>query len=82
METTDEGVVDLVLEICSSLIIDAGPTPHILVIRVALGSLENAGCEGPHKDVEDEETNGEECVVDTGFLGTFVTSSPVGVENG
>lgn len=81
LQTADEFVRDFVLEEALSGVVHARPSPHILVVRVRLCTLQDARSYAPHDYAEDEEADGEGRVVDSGFLGSIVSSFPVRVED-
>lgn len=62
----------------SSLIVHAGPTPHIFVVVLRFALVESGGTDTPHDNTEYEECNSEDSVVSGDLFGSMVTSSPVG----
>ena len=51
----------------ASLVVYAGPTPHVLALSLRFALVEDTGADGPHDDAEDEETNCEDGVI-CGYL--------------
>lgn len=47
LETADQAVLDLFREDDGSRVLDAGPSPHVLVVAVALGVGEDGCCKDP-----------------------------------
>jgi hypothetical protein len=54
LEAADQAVLDLVGEDDGSGVLDAGPSPHVLVVAVVLGVGENCSCENPENQADDE----------------------------
>lgn len=54
LETADQAVLDLVREDDGSGILDARPSPHVLVVAVVLGVGEDGGCKDPENQADDE----------------------------
>lgn len=54
LEAADQAVLDLVGEDDGSGVLDAGPSPHVLVVAVALGVGEDGGSEDPENQADDE----------------------------
>ena len=63
------------------MVLDASPSPHVLVVAVALAVLQDAGGHHPHDHAEDEPTDGKQRVVDTDLLGPVVTTAAVSDED-
>lgn len=78
LKTADKTVGNVILKEMPSLVIDTGPTPHVLVVVLRFALVEHSGTDGPHDDAEDEESNGKDGVVSSDFLCFPVTSFPVG----
>lgn len=57
------------------------PSPHVLRVAVSPGFIQYGGANGPHDDAEDEEADGEDSVVDSGFLGSSMTATEVGKDD-
>jgi hypothetical protein len=77
LKTAHERVGNVIFEEVSSLIVNAGPTPHILVVVILFALIQDRGSNRPHDDAEDEESNGEDGVVGCHFLSSIVASSEV-----
>lgn len=54
LQAADERIVDLVLEDRFPLVVGARPAPHVLVVGVVTGVLEQGSCDSPKNHVEDE----------------------------
>jgi hypothetical protein len=61
----------------SSLVVNARPTPHILVVVLRFTLTEYSCTYSPHYDVEDGEGDSEDGVVSSHLLCSMVTSSPI-----
>jgi len=81
LQAADKVILHFLLEEALALVVDAGPSPHVLVVRVVLRALQSTSSNAPHDDTEDEETNGEGGVVDRRLLGATVPTLPVRVED-
>jgi len=81
LQAADKVVLHLLLKEALALVVDAGPSPHVLVVRIVLRALQSTSGDTPHHDAKDEEANGEGRVVDRGLLGAAVSTLPVRVED-
>lgn len=81
LEAADESVVDLLGEHLGTGVVDARPSPHVLVASVDLGVLEHTGGNHPHDAAEDEPADGKHGVVSADLLGTLVATTAVGDED-
>lgn len=54
LKATDELIVDLLGEDVGPCVVDAGPSPHVLVVAVVLGMLEHDGGDNPEDQARDE----------------------------
>lgn len=61
----------------SSLIVNAGPTPHIFVVVLRFALVEDSCSYSPHDDAENEEANGEDSIVSSHFLCSTMATSAV-----
>jgi hypothetical protein len=78
LETADKAVGNVILKEMSSLVVNAGPTPHILVVVLSFALVEDGCTNTPHDNAEDEESNSKDSVVRGNLFGSMMTSSPVG----
>ena len=78
LKTADKAISNVILEKMSSLVVDARPAPHVLVVVLRFTLVEDCCTHGPHDDAEDEESNGEDGVVGGDLFGFPMASSPVG----
>lgn len=62
----------------SSLVVNAGPTPHVFVVVLRFALVEYGCTNTPHDDAKDEESNSKDSVVCRNLFSSMVTSSPVG----
>ena len=81
LQAADQRVVDVLVEERFAFAVYAAPAPHVFCVAVFAGLVENGGADGPHDDAEDEETNGEDGVVDGGFFGSSVAAAEVGEDD-
>lgn len=81
LHAADKGIANIVLEQFAPFIVFAAPAPYILPIAVVSATVQDCSTDSPHDDAESEEEDCKDGVIDGGFLGAFVTSSPVGVED-
>lgn len=77
LKTAHQRVIDLVLEEVGAVVLDAGPTPHVLVLAVVLAELEDTGSHRPHDHAEDEPAHGEKRVVHAYLLRPVMTTAAV-----
>lgn len=59
------------------MVLDAGPTPHVLVLAVVLAELEDTRSHRPHDHAEDEPAHGEKRVVHANLLRPVMTTTAV-----
>lgn len=59
------------------MVLDAGPSPDVLVATVVPSDLEDSGGCCPHDHAENKPADGEESVVDADLLGALVTAAAV-----
>lgn len=59
------------------MVFNAGPTPHVLVLAVVLGELEDTGSHRPHDHAEDKPANSKERVVHANLLRPLMTPTAV-----
>ena len=78
LKTADKCVGNVILKEMSSLVVNAGPTPHVFVVVLRFTLIEDGCTNTPHNDAEDEESNGEDSVIGSHLFGPMVTSSPIG----
>lgn len=81
LQAADQGVVNLLAENIGTSVVDARPTPHVLVLRVVLRVLENASRDHPHDHAEDEPGDGKHGVVSADLFSTLVAAAAVGNED-
>lgn len=81
LKSADESIVDLVMEELRSVVVDAGPSPHVLVVAVVASELQDASRRRPHEHGEDEIAACEERVVHANFLSSRVTAAAVADED-
>lgn len=62
----------------SSLVVNARPAPHILVVVLRFTLVERGCTNTPHDDTEDEKPDSKDCVVRGNLFSPMMTSSPVG----
>ncbi len=63
-----EREVNLLGEQLAAVVLDAGPSPNVLVTAVVARYLQDAGRGSPHDHAEDEPADSEEGVVDADLL--------------
>ena len=78
LKAADEAIRNIVLEKVSSLVVYAGPTPHVLVVVLRFALVESGCTHSPHDNAENEESDGEDCVVGGYLLCFVVPTSPIG----
>ena len=81
LQAAHEVVVDVLLEDGLARIVLAAPAPDVVAAGVVLGRLQRRGADAPHDDGEGEKADGEDGVVDCGFLGAAVAPAGVAVED-
>ena len=81
LKTAHQRIIDLVLEELRAFVLDAGPTPQVLVLAVVLAGLEDTGCDCPHDHAEDEPAHGEKRVVHANLLRPVMTAAAVTDKN-
>ena len=69
--------MDDVFEEGATLVVVAGPAPHVLFVAVGFAVVEDDGCDDPHDGGEDEETESEGAVVEGDFLSFVMPASEV-----
>lgn len=77
LQSADEVVLNFLLEEALALIVDAGPSPHVLIVGVVLRALKNSGGNAPHDKADNEEAHGKSRVVHRRLLGASVSAFPV-----
>ena len=82
LQAADQGVVDVLVEEGFASAVFAAPAPHVFSGAFSAGLVKDGGADGPHDDAEDKESNGEDGVVDRSFLGSSVTTTEVGEDDG
>jgi len=79
--TTNETIVNFVLEKLPSSIILASPSPQILPFGAVPTTLHDTRCYGPNHDGEDEGSDGKGSPIDGSFLSPIVPAPPVRIHN-
>ena len=82
LQAADQGVVDVLVEEGFTSAVLAAPAPHVFIGAFSAGLVEDGGANGPHDNAKDEESNGEDGVVDRSFLGSSMTTTEVGEDDG
>lgn len=81
LHPTDECVVDVFAKNLLPPAVFAGPAPHIFVFAVSLLLIQYPSPYSPHDDTEHEESNGEDCVIHRGFLGSSMPTLPIRIQD-
>lgn len=81
LHPTNQRVIHLFLKQFPPLIVHTTPPPDILISPRIPCPLEDSRCQSPHDRTKDEIRNGEKRIVNCDLLGSFMTSSPIIVEN-
>lgn len=63
------------------MILNARPTPHVLVLAVVATKLHDTCCQCPQDHAHDEPTDGEKGVVDANLLRPLVATTAVADED-
>ena len=77
LKAADELIVNLLAEEIRSVVLNASPSPHVLILAVVSRVLKDAGSHGPHDHAEDEPTDGKHGVVNPDLLGPLMTSAAI-----
>lgn len=77
LQSTYQGVVHVVLEKFSPLVVFAAPSPKICSAAIGFAAVQDAGTHEPHDDTEHEPAHCEHGVVNGHLLGASVASTTV-----
>lgn len=77
LQAADETVVNILALEFRASVLNASPSPHILVAAILLRVLEDSSSRCPHGHAENEPSDSKKGVVDSDLLGTLVTAAAV-----
>lgn len=78
LKTANKAISDIIFKEMPALVVYARPAPHVLVVVLRFTLVEDCCTNSPHDDTEDEETDGEDCVVSCDLLRSAMSSFPIG----
>ena len=81
LKSAYQSIVNVLLKQILAFAVFARPTPHILAIPALLAFVQYCSTDSPHDYTKREECYREDGIIDSGFLCSLMTTSPVCVED-